>query len=220
MDFRRYVCWQADQVHQILNPDAEDVANEVFLAVHSEHPLWMVDPTDLRKRWSQPPRNFVADFLAPSRTHVQAAVIGESGSGKSHLIHWMSLNIPHRDDQYVLSIPRSGTSLRGILERIVQVLHLMENLLRVLLERVVRQVAQGHREHLVHRELQELLVRQVVAVQVDLQDQAVLVEFQVAVVQVVLQEVQVVQEHQAQAVRQDLQVVVVRQVQVEHLLLL
>lgn len=122
MRFKRYVCWQADQVHQILNPDAEDVANEVFLAVHSENLLWMVDPNDPQKRWSQQPQGFLKDFLDPNRTHVQAAVTGDSGSGKSHLIHWMRLNIPHRDEQYLLSIPRSGTSLRGILERVIRIL--------------------------------------------------------------------------------------------------
>ncbi len=122
MTFRRYICWEADQVHQILNPDAEYVANEVFLAIHSEHPLWMIDFNDPRKRWQQDAKSFLAEFLAPNRNHVQVAVTGDSGSGKSHLIHWMKLNIPPREDQYVLSIPRSGTSLRGILESIIKVL--------------------------------------------------------------------------------------------------
>lgn len=122
MAFKRYVCWETDQVHQVLNPDAEYTADEIFLAVHSEHPLWMIDPNDPHKRWQQDAHSFLAEFLAPNRHHVQVAVTGGSGSGKSHLIHWMKLSIPPRQDQYVLSIPRSGTSLRGILEIIIKVL--------------------------------------------------------------------------------------------------
>ncbi len=122
MTFKRYICWETDQVHRVINPDAEYVADEVFLAIHSEHPLWMADPNDLQKRWNLDAQDFLAEFLSPNRTHVQAAIIGGSGSGKSHLIHWMRLNIPRRDDQYVLSIPRSGTSLRGILERVIEIL--------------------------------------------------------------------------------------------------
>jgi hypothetical protein len=129
MTFKRYVCWKPDRVHVVMNTDAERIQDDVFAAVHTRHNLTMVDPDPNvrkgwgeRRRWEVTPENFLAEFLSPTHPQVKVGVLGESGSGKSHFIHWLALNIPRRDDLYVFSIGRSGTSLRGILERIIAIL--------------------------------------------------------------------------------------------------
>src|SRR5438270_10331344 len=125
MTFTRYACWPADRASAVMNPDAEHITDEVFLAVHSDHDLIMVDPGarsgggqqwSARHRWQVASDAFLRDFLASERRQAHAAVLGDAGSGKSHFIRWLTLNIPQRDDLYVLSIPRTGTNLRGVLE--------------------------------------------------------------------------------------------------------
>ena len=121
-----YVCWDHDQAFEVLNPDAEAIDDAVFLAVHTDRPLVLlpsprsVEQAQTTKGGSRlEATDFLEQFLDPARNHVQAAVVGSAGTGKSHLIHWMRLNIPRQDDRIVITIPRSGTSLRGILQLLI-----------------------------------------------------------------------------------------------------
>jgi energy-coupling factor transporter ATP-binding protein EcfA2 len=68
------------------------------------------------------PAAFLEDFLRDDRPHVLAAILGNTGSGKSHLVHWMRLNLKERDDRMVLIVRKSGTSLRTIVEMIINAL--------------------------------------------------------------------------------------------------
>jgi hypothetical protein len=127
MVFQNHVCWQKGRVFNVMNPDAEHVQNDVFLAVHSDHELSLMDPNPANRgeanaRWHIDAREFLKRFLDPNKHHVQAVVQGESGSGKSHFIKWMSLNIHSSENTYVLVIPKAGMSLRKIVERIIEVL--------------------------------------------------------------------------------------------------
>ncbi len=47
-------------------------------------------------------------------------MLGESGTGKSHLIQWLRLHIPNEPNTVKLTIPKTGTSLRGIVKRLIQ----------------------------------------------------------------------------------------------------
>ena len=72
-------------------------------------------PTD----WSMRPPEFLQAFLSQNSPHMQVAVLGDSGSGKSHFISWMKYNLPASADRYTIAIPRTGVSLRGVLELII-----------------------------------------------------------------------------------------------------
>lgn len=123
---QNYLCWAPAQVREIINPEAEAVPDAVFRAVHSDWSLKVAPPkgtafqelstTTFR---SLQPREFLEQFLQPERPHVQTAVLGRSGSGKSHFIHWLRLNIPETPQRMVLVVPKAGTSLRSIIELIV-----------------------------------------------------------------------------------------------------
>lgn len=123
---QNYLCWSPAKVREIINPEAEAVPDSVFRAVHSDWSLKVAPPkgtafqelstTTFR---SVQPRDFLKQFLDPGRPHVQTAILGRSGSGKSHFIHWLRLNIPETTERMVLVVPKAGTSLRSIIELIV-----------------------------------------------------------------------------------------------------
>ena len=123
---QNYLCWSPARVREIINPEAEAVPDAVFRAVHSDWSLKVAPPKgtafqDLSTTTfrSFQPSDFLEQFLEPERPHVQTAVLGRSGSGKSHFIHWLRLNIPETPDRMVLVVPKAGTSLRSIIELIV-----------------------------------------------------------------------------------------------------
>jgi hypothetical protein len=124
-DFEHFVCWQRDRTYVVLNPDAEHIDDDVFYATHTDLPLSLLEASpDVRpglppRRWTMGFQEFLDQFLSPSRQHVQVVVLGDAGSGKSHFIHWLALHIPEEPGRRVLSIPRSGLSLRGVVERIL-----------------------------------------------------------------------------------------------------
>lgn len=130
---QNHACWAPTQVRQIINPEAEAVPDAVFRAVHSEWSLKVAPPKGTAFQElatstfrSVAPREFLEQFLQSERPHVQAAALGRSGSGKSHFIHWMRLNIPETPQRMVLVVPKAGTSLRSIIELIVSRLDLAE----------------------------------------------------------------------------------------------
>ena len=123
---RNVVCWDAGEVRQVINPYAEHMPNSLFRAVHSDWNLKVTPPPGTSYQDLTPaaysdmsPAVFLEDFLRDDRPHVLAAILGNTGSGKSHLVHWMRLNLKERDDRMVLIVRKSGTSLRTIVEMII-----------------------------------------------------------------------------------------------------
>ena len=117
MSFEHFVCWDPEDVDQVMRIDADVAQPPVFMAVHTDEPLSFDRPEGRR-----PAREFLDDFVG-GPGDVRAVVIGDSGSGKSHLVRWVELNLPPaRSDLQVVSVPRSGTSLRWIVRRLIEVL--------------------------------------------------------------------------------------------------
>lgn len=95
---RNHLCWDPAGVRQVINPFAEHIPDSLFRAVHSDWDLQVTPPVGQRYQdvttaaWSRmTPSEFLADFLRQDRPHALTAVLGDTGSGKSHLIHWMRL---------------------------------------------------------------------------------------------------------------------------------
>ena len=128
MAFQSYLCWDIGRVRQVLNTDAEYASRHIFLAVHSEYPLRATNPRPGEgtargeTNWTMQPQEFLQAFLSQNAPHMQVAVQGDSGSGKSHFISWMKYNLPASADRYTIAIPRTGVSLRGVLELIIDAL--------------------------------------------------------------------------------------------------
>jgi energy-coupling factor transporter ATP-binding protein EcfA2 len=124
---RNYLCWNPDTVRQVINPFAEHIPDSLFRAVHTDWDLRVTPPvgksyqdiaeTAWQDMW---PAAFLEDFLRKERPHALAAILGETGSGKSHLVHWMRLNIRENTHRMVLVVRKSGTSLRAIVRDIIE----------------------------------------------------------------------------------------------------
>ena len=124
---RNYLCWDPGTVRQVINPFAEHIPDSLFRAVHSDWNLNVSPPVGksfqeiTEAAWSElAPSQFLADFLRNERPHALAAILGATGSGKSHLVHWMRLNIKPDEKRLVLAVPKSGTSLRAIVKMIIE----------------------------------------------------------------------------------------------------
>jgi energy-coupling factor transporter ATP-binding protein EcfA2 len=123
---RNILCWDPGAVRQVINPFAEHISDSLFRAVHSDWDL-KVSPQVGKSfqeigeaSWADmTPSAFLADFLREDRPHALAAILGETGSGKSHLVHWMRLNIKPSKERVVLVVRKSGTSLRNIVKMII-----------------------------------------------------------------------------------------------------
>ena len=123
---RNFLCWDPGAVRQVINPFAEHISDSLFRAVHSDWEL-KVSPQVGKSfqeigeaSWADmTPSAFLADFLREDRPHALAVILGETGSGKSHLIHWMRLNIKPTKERVVLVVRKSGTSLRNIVKMII-----------------------------------------------------------------------------------------------------
>ena len=126
MAFENYVCWDIGRVRQVMNTSAEHASRSIFLAVHSEYPLMVSSArgggAEGDGGWTIQPEEFLRAFLSEDNPHMQVAVLGASGSGKSHFISWMKYSLPESVDRYTITIPRTGVSLRGVLELIIDAL--------------------------------------------------------------------------------------------------
>ena len=130
---RNFVCWNSADVRQVINPYAEHIPDSLFRAVHTDWNLKVSPP--IGKSFQEitaasysdmEPLNFLEDFLREDRPHALAVVLGTTGSGKSHLIHWMRLNLRQDPRRVVLVVRKSGTNLRAIVEMLINELPIDE----------------------------------------------------------------------------------------------
>ncbi len=123
---RNFLCWTPSSVRQAINPFAEHISDSLFQAVHSDWALQVAAPVGKSFQevgdaaWAQmAPAAFLEDFLREDRPHALAVILGETGSGKSHLVHWMRLHLREDERRMVLVVRKSGTSLRAIVREII-----------------------------------------------------------------------------------------------------
>ncbi|WP_224240927.1 protein DpdH [Hyalangium gracile] len=115
---KRYDCWKRERVEQVMDTEALQVPQEVFLATH--HPVLMTrqDLQDGTASRAYSEQELLKDFLSPS-SFAFVPVLGDAGTGKSHLIRWLHTQIPETEKRRPLLIPKVGTNLRSVIERIV-----------------------------------------------------------------------------------------------------
>lgn len=102
-----------------MNPDALQVEHHHFLATHHPMTMYRENATSMVNnsgvKFTE--QEFLQQFLKPE-DYIFVAVLGDSGAGKSHLIRWLSAQIPKTSDRRVLLIPKF-TSLKEIIARIL-----------------------------------------------------------------------------------------------------
>ena len=118
-------CWKPGQQSLVVT-DVGVQEDVLMLAVHEEPvlrrrrvphqgELATAEPGQPSDQWE-----LLRHFLEsePDEGTLIVPVIGAPGTGKSHLIRWLWAMIPEREDLVVRHIPREGTSLPNVVERI------------------------------------------------------------------------------------------------------
>ncbi|KFA89877.1 hypothetical protein [Archangium violaceum] len=115
MTFQRYACWDEKDANAVLRTEALAGSHSLFMAVHA--PLEGFSVSGNREAWVERPsdKGLREALTRPELRHALCVVEGEPGSGKSHLIRWLSLNWPKTDKDILVLIPRSQGSLEEAL---------------------------------------------------------------------------------------------------------
>lgn len=121
MTFKNFVCWDLQRVRRVMDVEATQPANHLFLSTH--YPITMYRQ-DLIQNSNESPvqyneEQFLRDFIA-EKDFAFVPVLGNSGTGKSHLIRWLAANIKSTDKRKVLLIPKIGTNLKDIITLILE----------------------------------------------------------------------------------------------------
>ncbi|KQY25907.1 ATP-binding protein [Rhizobium sp. Root483D2] len=109
-------CWRAEDATAIISNEALEGHEGIFLATHSPIADFEVSGShggEIEGR----DETALLDVLADgTRRHAFCVVQGEPGSGKSHLIRWLSIKWPRNDDVKLL-LQRADGSLEGALRQ-------------------------------------------------------------------------------------------------------
>src|SRR5262249_41223453 len=91
-------CWSADQARRGFVTEALEGGDAIFLATHT--PIKGFDRAGRdAAEIDGDDEHAILDVLGdPARRHAFCVVQGEPGSGKSHLIRWLSINWPVESD--------------------------------------------------------------------------------------------------------------------------
>jgi hypothetical protein len=116
---KRVACWDTKDVYAIVNPDVDGLDDFVFRAVHTDFPI-QISTGRARGARSVSAMAFLAALLEP-KDHVIVPVVGDSGTGKSHLVRWLHLQLRGSSDiREVIYVPKARTNLRDIVRSLVQ----------------------------------------------------------------------------------------------------
>lgn len=119
MTFEKFVCWNLDRVRRVMDVEATQPRNHLFLATHHPVAMYRQELIEAPSRVAYDEERFFKDFLA-EKDFAFVPVLGGSGTGKSHLIRWLAANIKSTDNRKVLLIPKIGTNLKDIIGLILE----------------------------------------------------------------------------------------------------
>ena len=111
MTFSKYACWKPAMVRQVMDVEATQPEEHIFLATHYPTKMYRQN-LEAQSRIPYNEESFLRDFLeTPDFAFVP--ILGTSGTGKSHLIRWLYTRLRSicREPHYrVLLIPKVGTN--------------------------------------------------------------------------------------------------------------
>lgn len=110
-------CWRATDARAVLVTEALAGDDALFLATHSALRDFRVGGSHASDVHERSEEGLLRALSDPSLGHAFCVVQGEPGSGKSHLIRWLSVNWPDGGDLCLL-IQRADGSLDGTLRQL------------------------------------------------------------------------------------------------------
>lgn len=117
--FQGYVCWTPAKVNETVVVDAVNPSPAVFLATHRPSQMLRRDFSASEGGTLIDEEQLLQDFLAPNPGLLFLPIVGQSGTGKSHVVRWLHLRLPEDDSRKVVYIPKYGTNLRRVIELIL-----------------------------------------------------------------------------------------------------
>lgn len=121
------VCWSRAEIQVATQVDVgglefgNPAADAMFNAVHQAVPMGRLDKTnrdDLERVDQADVLDDLCQPIASNEPHLRF-ITGKAGSGKSHLVRWLSTQIPKNPDWHVVYIEKRNTSLRRVIEQIL-----------------------------------------------------------------------------------------------------
>lgn len=110
-------CWRAEDARAIFVTEALEGDDAIYLATHTPIEGFDVAGRDAAEFKGNDEQGVLDTLADASREHAFCVVQGEPGSGKSHLIRWLSVNWPHASDIKLL-LRRADGSLEGALRQL------------------------------------------------------------------------------------------------------
>jgi hypothetical protein len=121
-EFRRFVCWSAADALEAIGTEAVHASRAVFLSTHA--------PLKIRKRsltkgatvgTQVAERDVLHDFLRrdPAGGVLLMPVVGESGTGKSHLVRWVKENLPPAPSRKIVYLKKTHTNLSAAVHELL-----------------------------------------------------------------------------------------------------
>lgn len=110
-------CWRAEDARAIFVTEALEGDDAIFLATHTPIQGFDVAGRDAAEFPERNEQAVLETLSDPVRQHAFCVVQGEPGSGKSHLIRWLSVNWPRSNDIKLL-LRRADGSLDGALRQL------------------------------------------------------------------------------------------------------
>lgn len=117
--FQGFVCWSPTNVNETIVVDAVNSSPAAFLATHRPSQMLRRDFSAAAGGTLIDEEQLLQEFLAPNPGLLFLPIVGESGTGKSHLVRWLHLRMPEDPSRRVVYIPKYGTNLRGVIELIL-----------------------------------------------------------------------------------------------------
>lgn len=121
-EFQRFLCWDTPRVLETISTEAVSPSRAIFLATHA--PLHIrrrrASGEDSSERVTE--SDLMQDFITrpPANGVLLMPVIGDSGTGKSHVVRWVRENLQPSDQRMVIYLPKTKTSLVAVVEELLQ----------------------------------------------------------------------------------------------------
>ena len=161
--FKNYPCWTPEGA-AALPVEAVVASRAFFFATHTPLTIYRANNEGARPEPPGAPLNEEAvcrELLSsPTRGGVLLLpVIGESGTGKSHLVRWVREKTDSTDKIQVIYLPKKQTSLRGVVEALLAEVESAElNQLRAKVKQMSSELDEKGLQQRLLNQLQEALV--------------------------------------------------------------
>ncbi|MEU8304848.1 protein DpdH [Actinomadura sp. NPDC048955] len=124
-DLRGHLCWAPETASATINTEAVNPSPAVFLATHTPLRIRRAriqDRSLIPMDGTADEGTVLADFLERRSTTgaLLMPVVGDTGSGKSHLVRWVRENIPVSGDRQVIYLEKTQTSLKAVVNALLE----------------------------------------------------------------------------------------------------